>query len=135
MTAALTIQQTAAASGLSAHTLRYYERIGLIKPVPRQGNGHRRYRRDDLDWIDFLLRLRATGMSIADMKRYALLREQGGALSSVAQRKHMLAAHAGKIEADIAALSETLDYLRRKIGIYAALEQQLGQEEKHGQQV
>lgn len=135
MTAALTIQQTAAASGLSAHTLRYYERIGLIKPVARRGNGHRRYRQEDLDWIAFLLRLRATGMSIADMQRYARLREQGQALPSVAQRKQMLDEHARRIEQEIAALGETLGYLRRKVSLYAAMEQQLEQEGRHGQQV
>lgn len=135
MTAALTIQQTAAASGLSAHTLRYYERIGLIKPVARRGNGHRRYRQEDLDWIAFLLRLRATGMSIADMQRYARLREQGQELPSVAQRKQMLDEHARRIEQEIAALGDTLGYLRRKVSLYAAMEQQLEQEGRHGQQV
>ena len=77
MTASLTIQQTAEACGLSVHTLRYYERIGLIKPIPRRSNGHRLYRAEDLNWIAFLLRLRATGMSIGEMQRYAQLREQG----------------------------------------------------------
>lgn len=67
MTAALSIQQGAATCGLSVHTLRYYERIGLIRPVPRRGNGHRRYRADDMGWIAFLVRLRATGMSVEEM--------------------------------------------------------------------
>jgi DNA-binding transcriptional MerR regulator len=135
MTDALTIQQTAAACGLSVHTLRYYERIGLIKPVARRGNGHRRYRPADLEWIAFLLRLRATGMPLADMQRYAALREQDQALSSVTQRKRMLAEHAGKLEAHIAALGDTLEYLRRKVSLYTAMEQQLGKEKRHGRQV
>jgi DNA-binding transcriptional MerR regulator len=135
MTDALTIQQAAATSGLSVHTLRYYERIGLIKPVARRGNGHRRYRQADLEWIAFLLRLRATGMPVAEMLRYAQLREQGQALSSISQRKRMLAEHAGKLETQIATLSETLDYLRRKVSVYTSMEQQLEQEGRHGHQV
>jgi DNA-binding transcriptional MerR regulator len=133
MTATLTIQQTAEACGLSVHTLRYYERIGLIKPIPRRSNGHRLYRADDLSWIAFLLRLRATGMSIEEMQRYAQLREQGEQLSSVAERKAMLAKHAESVEADLKAKQETLAYLHRKIALYSTLETELqSQEKQHG---
>ncbi|MEN9659083.1 MAG: hypothetical protein RL571_2548 [Pseudomonadota bacterium] len=61
----LSISEVAMRSGLSMDTLRYYEKIGLIDAVPRALNGQRRYREDDLRWIDFLLRLRATGMGSA----------------------------------------------------------------------
>ena len=133
MTASLTIQQTAEASGLSVHTLRYYERIGLIKPIPRRSNGHRLYRADDLSWISFLLRLRATGMSIDEMQRYAQLREQGGQLPSVTERKAMLARHAASVEADLKAMQETLAYLHQKIALYSTLESELqSQEKQHG---
>src|SRR5690349_1245444 len=64
MTTVLTIQETSATTGLSVHTLRYYERIGLIHPISRSTSRHRRYREEDLRWIEFLLRLRATGMPI-----------------------------------------------------------------------
>lgn len=60
----LTIQQVAAATGLTEHTLRYYERIGLIHPIVRAGSGHRRYCERDIWWIEFLMKLRNTGMSI-----------------------------------------------------------------------
>ncbi|KQW87109.1 MerR family transcriptional regulator [Massilia sp. Root418] len=125
MTAALTIQQTAEACGLSVHTLRYYERIGLIKPIPRRSNGHRLYRADDLNWIAFLLRLRATGMSIEEMQRYAQLREQGDLPASVAERKAMLVQHTAAVEAEVKAMQETLAYLHQKIAIYATLEAEL----------
>lgn len=133
MTASLTIQQTAEACGLTVHTLRYYERIGLIKPIPRRSNGHRLYRADDLSWIAFLLRLRATGMSIEEMQRYAQLREQGEQLPSVAERKAMLAKHAETVEADLKAMQETLAYLHHKIALYSTLESELqSQEHQHG---
>src|ERR1041385_3422042 len=73
----LTIQEVSEATGLSAHTLRYYERIGLIHPIEREENARRLYTEEDLGWIDFLLKLRATGMSIKDMQTYAELQRQG----------------------------------------------------------
>ena len=59
MTTSLTIAQAAEATGLSVHTLRYYERIGLLDPVERRDNRHRRYTQEDLNWIDFLKKLKA----------------------------------------------------------------------------
>jgi DNA-binding transcriptional MerR regulator len=136
MTAALTIQQTAQACGLSVHTLRYYERIGLIKPVARRTNGHRLYRAEDLNWIQFLLRLRATGMPVQKMQRYAELREAGTQLSSLAERKRMLQEHSLAVEADLKALAETLAYLHHKIALYSDMEHELtGKDAKNGKQI
>ncbi|WP_211443883.1 MerR family transcriptional regulator [Collimonas humicola] len=125
MATSITIQQTAAATGLSVHTLRYYEKIGLIDPVPRQSSRHRRYRQEDLRWIEFLLRLRATGMSIQQMLRYAKLRRLGERLGSVSERKALLEQHAATLEADLLVLQDTLAMLRGKIAIYASQEEQL----------
>ena len=84
-----TIAQVATLSGLSAHTLRYYERIGLLDPVARVHGGQRRYDAKDLAWLAFLQRLRATGMPIRDMQRYAELRRQGESTGSGAARRSM----------------------------------------------
>lgn len=65
----LTIQQAAVRTGLSVHTLRYYEKMGLMEPIPRGENGHRSYHEQDLEWIELIARLRTTGMPIADMQR------------------------------------------------------------------
>jgi DNA-binding transcriptional MerR regulator len=121
MTSALTIQQAAVACGLTVHTLRYYERIGLIRPIPRGGNGHRRYRAEDMGWIAFLLRLRATGMSVEEMRHFARLRDEGDDAASVTERKRMLTAHAKRIENEVLALNDTLAYLRHKISLYDQL--------------
>jgi DNA-binding transcriptional MerR regulator len=125
MATTITIQQAAAAAGLSIHTLRYYEKIGLIDPVPRQSNQHRMYRQEDLLWIAFLLRLRATGMSIQQMLRYAELRRLGEQLGSVSERKIMLERHTVALEAELLELQETLGILRDKVALYAGLEQKL----------
>src|ERR671926_529289 len=75
--ATLTISDAAAKSGISAHTLRYWERAGLLRPVTRNGSGHRRYAEDDLELIKFLIKLRATGMPIRQVRRYAELMAEG----------------------------------------------------------
>ena len=84
----LTIQQVAAETGVSNHTLRYYERIGLILDVNRAPNGHRRYSPHDIEWITFLKQLKATGMPLAQMQKFAELRRQGN--STAKQRREML---------------------------------------------
>jgi DNA-binding transcriptional MerR regulator len=78
----LTIRDVAEATGLSVHTLRYYERIGLIHPIDREENTHRRYSEDDVGWIDFLTKLRAIGMSIQQMQAYAELQRPSKAVTS-----------------------------------------------------
>lgn len=115
-TNALTIQEVALATGLSEHTLRYYERVGLIHPINRANNGHRRYSPDDLGWIDFLNKLRATGMSIRQMQAYAELQRQGD--STLPQRLEMLKAHRCKVEEHMAALRENLGIIYYKIDYY-----------------
>jgi DNA-binding transcriptional MerR regulator len=116
-TVSLSIAEAAEASGLSAYTLRYYEQTGLIAPIDRR-SGARRYSDADMRWLDFLVRLRATGMSMRDMQRYAQLLRQGNADASLDERQAMLEAHAARLEADIRAQRETLQYIRKKIRGY-----------------
>ncbi len=125
MTQPLSIQDAVKATGLSAHTLRYYERIGLIDPIVRRANRHRLYEPKDLQWIAFLTRLRSTGMSIQHMLRYAALRRQGETLSSVSARKHMLDQHIAACESELVALQGTLAILQAKVGFYAEREEAL----------
>jgi DNA-binding transcriptional MerR regulator len=112
----LTIQEVAQATGLSPHTLRYYERIGLIHPIDREENTHRRYTTDDVGWIDFLTKLRATGMSIKDMQKYADLQRQGD--ETLPQRVEMLKSLRDKVEAHMDELSEHLKLIYYKIDVY-----------------
>src|SRR5574342_713036 len=112
----LTIQEVSQATGLSAHTLRYYERIGLIHPIERQENTRRFYTEDDLGWIDFLLKLRATGMSIKEMQRYAELQRQGD--ETLPERVEMLKSLREHVEARMSELNENLKLICYKIEIY-----------------
>jgi len=120
----LTIQEAAQATGLTSHTLRYYERIGLIHPIQREGNTRRCYTADDVGWIDFLLKLRATGMSIKDMQRYAELQRRGDA--TLPERVEMLKALRDKVEAHIDEMQEHLKLVDYKIDYYSkVVEEQL----------
>ena len=112
----LTIQEVTQATGLSAHTLRYYERIGLIHPIGREQNTRRCYTADDVGWIDFLLKLRATGMSIKNMQRYAELQRQGD--ETLPERVEMLKSLRDTVEAHIDELNEHLKLIYYKIDIY-----------------
>ncbi|PUA16238.1 MerR family transcriptional regulator [Glaciimonas sp. PCH181] len=122
MTTSLTIQQAAAATGLTVHTLRYYERIGLIDPIPRQDNQHRLYRDEDILWIGFLLKLRSTGLPIRKMLRYAELRRLGDQRESVSERKAMLEEHTLSLETTLADLQSNLAVMHKKIALYANIE-------------
>ena len=118
----MTIAQAAERSGLSAHTLRYYERIGLIHPVERGSNGHRRYDRNDMEWLDLLLKLRTTGMPMRQMVEYAELVRQGP--RTAARRRAMLERHRAEIAERMAELRETAAVLDRKITMYQEMERQ-----------
>ncbi|WP_254552885.1 MerR family transcriptional regulator [Kitasatospora sp. MMS16-BH015] len=111
------ISEVATASGLTAHTLRWYERIGLLDPVDRSHSGQRRYSDADLARLAFLGRLRLTGMTVADMLRYVELAREGD--QTYTQRHELLVAHRETVRQQIADLHATLAVLDYKIDLYA----------------
>jgi Predicted transcriptional regulators len=113
----LTIQQVAEATGLSVFTLRYYERVELIHPINRAENTHRRYSEDDVGWINFLMKLRATGMSIQEMRAYAELQRAGD--TTLRERVEMLRTLKNRTEAHIAELHQNLTLICDKINHYS----------------
>ncbi|GHU05718.1 hypothetical protein FACS1894158_09460 [Betaproteobacteria bacterium] len=119
----LSIDEVAKRTGLTAHTLRYYERIGLIAPVARAAGGQRRYAASDMAWIEFLLRLRTTHMPIGKMQTFAKLRGAGD--STVSDRRQMLEAHLTDVLANIEAMRQSAESLRVKIEYYRSFEQSL----------
>ncbi len=114
------ISDVAEKTGLSTDTLRFYEKIGLIQPPPRDGAGHRDYGEEVLGWIRFLDQLNATGMRQADRVRYAKLREAGP--QTYAERRQMMEVHREEVRVQLAKLGETLALLDRKIDHYHELE-------------
>lgn len=115
----MTIAEMAEVIGVSAHTLRYYERAGLIHPVDRTAGNQRRYSSDHLAWLEFLLRLRATGMPIRQMRVYAELRASG--TETVQPRLDMLVEHQRQLRERIAELRRHDAALTEKITTYRTL--------------
>jgi DNA-binding transcriptional MerR regulator len=111
------IEQAAELSGVSAHTLRYYERIGLLAPVGRAPSGHRRYSDADLGSVRFLTLLRDTGMPIRDMQTFVALTRSGE--GTVPQRLAVLEAHRDELRARLAQLTQALAALDHKVEIYS----------------
>ena len=107
-------------SGLSTHTIRYYERIGLLPYADRDAGGRRDYDPSILTWIGFLHRLKATDMSINDMLKIAELRLEGDHTGP--QRRAILEAHREAVRDKIVVLQDCLSMLDTKIAGYTAQE-------------
>jgi DNA-binding transcriptional MerR regulator len=117
------IAEAAQLSGLSIDTLRYYERIELIDPPARDSGGRRAYSEEDLAWLEFLTKLRTTGMPIRLMREYAKLRHQG--LATAGHRRQILVEHRKDVLARIADLQACLEVLNYKISHYEQCEREL----------
>ncbi|MCX4980681.1 MerR family transcriptional regulator [Streptomyces sp. NBC_00572] len=111
-----TISEVAALTGLSAHTLRWYERIGLMSHVDRSHTGQRRFTERDLGWLAFVGKLRLTGMPVADMVRYAKLVREGDHTRD--ERRELLETTRRDVLSRITELQDTLAVLDIKISHY-----------------
>jgi DNA-binding transcriptional MerR regulator len=115
--AGLSIAEAARRTGVSVHTLRYYERAGLVvTAVDRTAGGRRRYHQLDLDWIVICTRLRATGMPIRTIRRYAELVSAGP--GNEQERLALLEAHRAEVTARLARTREHLKLIDHKIDVY-----------------
>jgi DNA-binding transcriptional MerR regulator len=115
----LSIGELAHLTGLTAHTLRFYERAGVLHAVSRSDAGHRRYLPGDVQWLEFVLKLKVTGMPLAEIQRYAELRLQGDA--TLGARLQMLEIHRIRLQENMCELARCQIALDSKIGIYREL--------------
>jgi DNA-binding transcriptional MerR regulator len=111
-----TIDEAAERTGLSKHTLRYYEREGLLPPIAKASSGHRRYTDDDIGWVRFLQLLRATGMPIREAKAFVTLTRAGD--HTIPQRVEVLTGYREALVERMARDVEHLQALNYKIGYY-----------------
>jgi DNA-binding transcriptional MerR regulator len=107
------IGELAKRSGLSVHTIRYYETIGLLPCPSRDASGQRKYDVSILAWIDFLARLKAAGMPIKEMICYADLWQRGPA--TAARRRKLLEDQRERVRARIVELKSCLGVIDKKI--------------------
>jgi DNA-binding transcriptional MerR regulator len=114
----LSIGEVAERTGLSVHALRFYEREGLlVGPVRRTTGGRRQYAAVDVDWLHICVKLRESGMPLADLRQFAALVRQGP--GNEAERLELLDCHRRRVDAQIQALVECRAVIARKVDIYA----------------
>ena len=111
----LAIADVAERTGVTAHTLRYYERIGLVS-VPRDPAGRRRYVPDEVGRVVFITRLRMTAMPIRDIQAYFRLVDSGP--GNEAQRLALLERHRAEVMSRLDALQSALVAVDYKISLY-----------------
>jgi DNA-binding transcriptional MerR regulator len=112
-----TISQVAELTGLSTHTLRYYESAGLMRvPIDRASSSHRRYVENDVTWIRFLTKLRSTAMPIALIREYAQLASAGD--STEQARLDLLVTHRMSVLAQLDDITQSLAAIDFKIATY-----------------
>ncbi|WP_067865990.1 MerR family transcriptional regulator [Neptuniibacter marinus] len=101
---------------MSPYTIRYYEKIGLLRGVSRNASGHRWFTEKDIIWVNFIKRLKDTGMPLEEIKKYASLRELGA--QTVKERQELLEKHQENLIKHIRQQNEHLKALNTKIDLY-----------------
>ncbi|WP_172292687.1 MerR family transcriptional regulator [Pseudoruegeria sp. HB172150] len=110
------ISKAAKACGLSADTIRFYEKSGMLPDIPRGPDGHRDISAKDIDWLTLLYWLRETGMPLKQMKRFTALAKAGDA--GVAERRQILRDHSAELGRRRALLDRCEEVLAIKIASY-----------------
>jgi MerR family transcriptional regulator, aldehyde-responsive regulator len=115
----MNIQEAARASGLGVDTIRFYEKAGMLPVVPRDGRGWRHFPPPLVEWLRNLARLRATGMPMVDMQRFAALVHGPSTPGAIAERLAILRAHDLRLAERRAELEAAQTYLNQKIAVYS----------------
>lgn len=110
------IAEVSEACGLSAHTIRFYEKSGMLPKIERSSDGHRRFTPRHLEWLTLLYWLRETGMSLEQMRRFTALAKEGD--TGVSERRQILTDHAEVLKAKRAMLEKCESVLAFKIASY-----------------
>ncbi|MGN6762903.1 MAG: MerR family transcriptional regulator [Leifsonia sp.] len=114
---AMSISDVAERTGLTTHTLRYYEREGLmLATVERASSSHRRYTEADVTWVTFLTKLRSTAMPIGTMREYVVLARQGA--GTEAERLELLLLHRMAVVRQLEEMTASLAAIDYKIDLY-----------------
>ena len=112
------ISEAAAACGLSADTIRYYEKSGMLPDIGRGADGNRDFSRRDVEWLTLLYWLRETGMPLKQMKRFTALAKAGEA--GLSERRRILLDHKAALKRRRALLDRCEEVLAIKIASYGA---------------
>jgi DNA-binding transcriptional MerR regulator len=111
-----TIKQVADKLDLTAYTLRYYEKEGLLPFVERDAKGNRVFNDHDIEWIMLICCLRDTGMPVGKIKRYVELCVEGD--QTIASRRQIIVQHKCAVEQKITQMNDCLAKINKKLGYY-----------------
>ena len=114
-------------TGLSEYTLRFYEKQQLIINIKRDSNNYRLYSDFDIQWIQFLTKVKSTNMPLKDIQKYAELMAKGN--STLAEREEMLLKHKQRIAEQISTLSDILIQIDNKLLRYQRIREGIGQKD------
>jgi DNA-binding transcriptional MerR regulator len=114
----LHIGEVATRTGRSVHAIRWYEAQGLVPGVERDGGGRRVYTEHHIGWLDFMDRLRGTGMSVAQMRQYTALVKKGKDSRALNERRALLTAHKARVLEQIERWTEALTLIEAKLEFY-----------------
>lgn len=109
--------------GITPHTLRYYEKLGLLSASFRDASGRRRYSENDRIWLEYMLCFKRTGMSLEDLKTYIEMIHKGDGTAS--DRKALLERHKQKVEQHLKETMKSLELINYKIEVYSEIEADL----------
>ena len=112
------IQEVCSKTGLSAHTLRYYEKEGLLTNVSRSSGGFRQYSDEDLEWLGLICCLKNTGMPLQEIARFVQLAHQGN--STLRERVGLLEDHREKLISRMEEMQRYLDKITWKVDFFSA---------------
>lgn len=119
-----TIKEISEQTGISPYTLRFYEREGILPCVKRDSSGNRLYDEESMEWLNFILALRATGMPLSEIRRYVELYQEGESTLDI--RKQMMLRHKEKVEKDLSETIKHLEQINYKLALYDMQEKGLG---------
>ncbi len=120
MKTTFTSKEVAAETGLSVHTMRYYEQLGLIHGVQRDHNGYRQYSESDIKWFQVIRHFRDMGLPIKEMQQFQSMPKN--APGSAAARREFMEEYRVKVVEQMAELQSTLDKVDGKIEFFKNLE-------------
>ncbi|MGN4669621.1 MerR family transcriptional regulator [Bacillus cereus group sp. MYBK234-1] len=115
-----TIRDISVKTGLSVATLRYYEKEGLLPFIQRDCHGSRLYNDDNVEWIEYIVALRSTGMPISQIKQYVELHQQGN--HTIQERKQLMLRHKNHIEDEMVEIYSRFKKINYQLTLYDVLE-------------
>lgn len=112
---AYTVKEVSEKTGISAYTLRFYEKEGVLPPIERDMNGMRIFDDSNIDWIESVLALRSTGLSLSEIRKYLELYQDKN--TTLEERKEILSLQKSKVEEQISLLMKALERLNYKLAL------------------